>query len=123
MASCRLAGPGGSVLWRRPPRRTTERCFPASVCRSSPQRSAQASNLRFEGFYAPVALGQRGRHISGLEALRDVLRTIRIPGRNGEQDGLLGAGFVVPGINFCDQLGIILDDAGLTPDLDALPCA
>ena len=83
--------------------------------------STQARNLLFKAFDALVPLGERGRHVGRLEPLRDVLRAIGIPGRDREQDDLLGARLVVLRHQLRHQLGIVLDDARRAPDLDALP--
>ena len=48
-----------------------------------------------------------------------MLQVIGIPGRNSEQDRLLRARLVARRHQLRRQLGIIRDDAGLSPDLDA----
>ena len=65
-------------------------------------------------------LGQRRGDIRRVEALRDVLRAIRIPGRNGEEKHLLGPGAVIFRHQPLQELAVILDDARLAPDLDPL---
>ena len=42
---------------------------------------SQPRDLGFERRDASVALGERGGDIGGLEALRDVLRAVGVPGR------------------------------------------
>ncbi len=101
----------------------TERCWRhQSAGGSRPSAPRRPRNLLFEAFDAPVALGKCGCHVGRLEALRNMLRAIGIPGRDGEQDDLLGARLVVLRHQLRHQLGIVLDDARRAPDLDALPC-
>ena len=63
--------------------------------------------------------GERCGDVGGLEALRDVLLAVRIPGRDREQDHLLAARLVAFRHQPVQQLGIVLDDRRLAPDLDA----
>ena len=63
---------------------------------------------------------ERCRHIGRLEALRDMLRAVRIPGLDREQHDLLGPRLVAFRHQPLHQRGIVLDDARLAPDLDAL---
>ena len=80
----------------------------------------QARELGLERRDAFSLLGQRRGDVRRVEALGDVLRAIRIPGRNGEEKHLLGPGAVILRHQPLQELAIILDDARLAPDLDPL---
>ena len=82
---------------------------------------AQSHDHGFQVCNALIALRERRGDIGGLEALRDVLRTVRVPGGNGEEDHLFGARLVAFRHQLCDQLGVAFDDARLAPNLDAPP--
>ena len=58
-------------------------------------RRAQTFDLRFQRRDARIALRQRDGDIGCLETLRNVLRAVCIPGRNGEQNHLLGTRLVI----------------------------
>src|SRR5215470_2221794 len=81
---------------------------------------AQPLHLCFQLREARFTLGDRRGDICCLEALRDMLRTVRIPGRNGEQDHLLGASTIARRHQSCGQLAIAFNDAGSTPYFDTL---
>src|SRR5258706_2229441 len=59
------------------------------------------------------------RDVSRLEALRDVLRAIGVPGADPEFEHLLAARFVIGRHQLREQCGIVFDDASLPPDLEA----
>ena len=80
---------------------------------------AQSLQLSFQCLDVFVALLERSGNIGGLESLRDMLRTIRVPGENLEQDRLLGPRLVSLGHQHRRQLGVTFHDARLAPDLDA----
>src|SRR5262245_29431253 len=81
---------------------------------------AQPLHLCFQLSDARFALGDRGRDSCRLEALRDMLGAVRIPGRDGEQYHLLGASPIALRHQSCGQLAIAFNDAGSTPYFDAL---
>ena len=53
------------------------------------ESATKSLGLGFKRLDPIIALGERGCHIRGLEPLWDMLRTVRIPSGNGEQDHLL----------------------------------
>ena len=67
-----------------------------------------------------VARRQRRLDVGGLEAHGDVLRAVRVPGRDADHDRALGAPFVAGNHELCHQRGVVLDDARLAPHLHAL---
>ena len=84
------------------------------------QWSELANNIMKLGD-APVLLGQCLRDVGRLEPLRNMLRAVGVPGRDGEQDHLFGPRTVVCGHQSRRKFGVALDDAGSAPDLDAPP--
>ena len=58
------------------------------------------------------------RHIGGVEFLRDVLRAVGVPGRDLEQDHLLGPRLVALRHQRSQQRRIVVDHPRLAPDLD-----
>src|SRR5262245_41297694 len=110
------AGTAGFVILRRT---TAVRFTIRTMCLRCIR--AQAHDLVFRGCNAFVAIGERGGDISGLDALRNVLRAIRVPGGDGEQDDLFGTRLVAVGHQLCRQPGVTFDDTRLAPNLDPLP--
>ena len=88
--------------------------------RSNGRRGRDRTQARILGFElgdAPFeALDGRG-NILGEEHLRDMLRAVRVPGLDGEDDGLLGARLVALGEQRGGERGIVLDRARRAPDL------
>ena len=80
-------------------------------------RRAQSGEFGFQFGNAPIARGECSR----LEALRYVLRAVRVPRRNRKDDHALRPRFVASRHQFRSEIGIPLDDARLTPDFDTLP--
>ena len=56
---------------------------------------SQSANFRLERGNPLIALRKGGSNVGCLEALRDVLRAVRVPGRYREQDHLSRPRFVV----------------------------
>src|SRR5262249_29087851 len=94
---------------------------PALGTRGNLTISPQLLELGLQSRDALVPLGDGSRNVSGLEPLRDVLLTIRVPGRHGEENDLFRARAVAGGDQACDQFAVSLDDARLSPKLDPLP--
>jgi hypothetical protein len=61
------------------------------------------------------SVGECGGDIGSLEPLGDVLRTVRVPGGNGEENHLFGARLVAFGHQLCGKFGVAFDHARLTP--------
>jgi hypothetical protein len=72
---------------------------------------AQSLQLSFQCLDMLVALLERSGNVGGLESLRDMLRTIRVPGENLEQDCLLSPRLVSLGHQHLRQLGVTFHDA------------
>ena len=79
----------------------------------------QCRQFRFQFGDPRIARGQRRRHIGGVEFLRDMLRAIGVPGRDLEQDHLLGPRLVALRHQRLQQRRIVVDHARLAPDLHA----
>src|SRR6476646_6114825 len=95
--------------------------FPLAGKLSRGSSLPQTLYLGFERCDALVAIGESGRNVGGLETLRDVLRAIRVPGRDGEENDLLRACLVAFRHQPCHQRGVALDGTCLAPELDAPP--
>src|SRR5215475_7650231 len=78
---------------------------------------AKPSILSFKGRDAFFEHIDGGRDILDEQHLRDVLRTVRVPGLDREQDRGLGARSIVVRKQTRDQLRVVPDHAGSAPDL------
>src|SRR5690242_17587811 len=98
--------------------RCDARCT-SSLARAALRCRAQAYDLALQGGDLRIALVDCAGHVLRFEALRNVLRAVRVPGLDLDEDDALGARRLGGRCDPCEELGIVLDDAGAAPDLDA----
>ena len=77
--------------------------------------------MRFEFLDSFIALAQFGFHVLGLEAPRNVLRAIGVPGAHAKHDRLFDPGTVVVWPQALQDLRIGVHHTRLSPDLHASP--
>ncbi|MGY4412702.1 ABC-type branched-subunit amino acid transport system ATPase component [Bradyrhizobium sp. LB7.1] len=77
----------------------------------------QGCQLRLQLRDPCIPCRQRSRNIAGVELLRDVLRAVRVPRFDLEQDHLLRPRAIAFRHQGLRQRGVVLDHARLTPDL------
>ena len=82
--------------------------------------SAEPRDLDFKRADTPIAFRDGLGDVLGKQHLRDVLRAIGVPSRNGNDNGLLSPSLVPVGEELRDQLSLVLDGARRSPDLHPL---
>jgi len=84
-------------------------------------RAAQLFNLRLERSDAALAFLKRSGDIGRLEALRNMLRAIGVPGLDFQHDNLFRAGLVTVRHQFGEERRIAFHNPRFAPDFDSAP--